>query len=137
MVRRLSAAFFSLLALTCALMSQDAKRPDNAFVIRGDVDYVEVPVIVQRSGKHVTGLKNENFALQQDGKVQQISTFEEVHSSTAVSKTDATAEPVAELPQFRIIAMDTVNTPNLDRAYFEKEFEKYLSSMNTMSAETG
>src|SRR5205823_1774865 len=112
---------------------------DKPLTIRGEVDFAEVPVIVQRSGKHVGGLKKENFTLQQDGKTQPIATFEEIHAGPAAggAKADSSDNSQLDIPQFTIIALDTVNTPTLDRAYFEKEFQKYLTAVGTLKTSTG
>ena len=50
-------------------------------------EFVQVPVIVQRSGKHVSGLSKNDFTLEQDGKSQAIATFEEVHAGAAQRRT--------------------------------------------------
>jgi VWFA-related protein len=93
--------------------------------------FVQVPVIVQKSGKHVSGLKKDAFSLRQDGKEQSIATFEEVHAggAQAPAAQDQSGNNAASLPvprQITIIAMDMVNTPNLDRSYFIQEFNRYL-----------
>ncbi len=116
-----------------------AQGPAPTGVLKTSVDLVEVPVIVQRSGKHVAGLQKDNFVVQQDGKPQPIVAFEEVHSGRGATPTGATEENGdRQVPsQVTIVALDLVNTPNLDRAYFEKEFIKYLSAAGSMSGPMG
>src|ERR1700746_1989057 len=81
--------------------------------------FSQVPVIVQRSGKHVSGLKKEDFVLRQDGKDQPIATFEEMQTGQAPKGTEAQPEfgnQAGRIPQqITIIALDMVNTPTLDR----------------------
>src|SRR5262245_34388813 len=106
-----------------SLTAQDkqAERP----VFTSGTTFVQVPVIVQRSGKHVSGLKKDSFVLRQDGKEQSIAIFEEIHAGSAqtLEAEGQVGNKVGAVPkQITIIAMDMVNTPNLDRTYFIQEF---------------
>ena len=115
-------------SLTQTVGGSDQAEQTSAPVLTTRADFVEVPVLVQKSGKHVSGLKKEDFTLRQDGKDQPIALFEEVRGEGAARSeqgTAASAEPIA--PQMTVIALDMVNTPNLDRAYFTEQFQRYLS----------
>jgi hypothetical protein len=41
-------------------------------------DLVLVPVVVTKSGKHVTGLQREAFRIEESGKIRSVSIFEEI-----------------------------------------------------------
>ena len=84
--------------------------------IKVQTELVQVPVVVHREGKHVTGLKREDFTVTADGKEQPIAVFEEVHTALP-SKANATdeftnvaaaGESVAQ--RLTIIAIDVENT---------------------------
>ena len=89
---------------------------------------MQVPVIVQRGGKHVSSLKKENFMLRQDDKEQEIASFEEIHRGTKPATETVAGQEADPVPQqITIMALDMVNTPNLDRAYFNEQIQRYLS----------
>jgi VWFA-related protein len=120
-------------AVLVSFLSKTAQCQQPASpVFTSGTDFVEVPVLVQRSGKHVAGLKKEDFILHQDGKEQPVAFFEEVHLAPAepgsAKSGQSDSVPTGQMPpQMTIIALDMVNTPNLDRAYFTEEFQRYLS----------
>src|SRR5262245_47780261 len=65
--------------LVFSLAAQDKQAAQTPLFTAG-TSFVQVPVIVQRSGKHVGGLKKDDFVLRQDGKEQPIASFEEIHT---------------------------------------------------------
>ena len=118
-----------LLLASVSLTAQEKQAGTPVFT--SGTTFVQVPVIVQKSGKHVSGLKKDAFSLRQDGKEQSIAAFEEVHAggaqvSGAQDQSGNSAAPLPVPRQITIIAMDMVNTPNLDRSYFIQEFNRYL-----------
>ena len=109
-----------------------AQNPQGAATtLKAGAELVQVPVVVQRSGKHVGGLKESNFVVEQDGKKQPIAVFEEVHaaapSATAVAAGEFGNANITRPQEITIIAIDTVNTPTMDQAYFREELLKFLS----------
>src|SRR5437868_6864863 len=133
-ITRVSNVMFLILLAIGTLAGQNSEKSEPP-VFKGGTEFVQVPVIAKLSGKHISGLKKEEFTLQQDGKVQVIGTFEEIHANGIGFK--ATAESgfgnsykfASMPPQVVILAFDTVNTPVLDQAYFREEFQKYISGM--------
>ncbi len=128
-----SAAVMAAFA-TLGLYAQEPAPPRTPQTFTAGTEYVEVPVVVQRSNKHVSGLNKGDFVLQQDGKDVSITNFEEIHTLSAAparnggssfSNSFATQTP----PQVVVLAIDTVNTPTLDQAYFQKELKQYLSEL--------
>jgi VWFA-related protein len=98
-------------------------------LFKAGTEFVQVPVIVQRGGKHVPGLAKENFVLKQDGKEQPIASFEEIHRGEKPPEVvvPGQAVPMQAPQQITVIALDMINTPNLDRAYFNDQIQRYLS----------
>jgi VWFA-related protein len=113
----------------------------NAPVFRSGTNFVQVPVIVQKSGKHLSGLKKEDFLLREDNKDQPIASFEEIHAAKSGQNVNVQAQfgnRAGESPsQITMIALDMVNTPSLDRTYFTQEFEKYLAKAGTLASPIG
>jgi VWFA-related protein len=127
-------------ALLNSLLVSAQSNQSTRQAFTSETNFVQVPVIVQRSGRHVTGLKKEAFVLKQDGKEQPIATFEEIHAggervpdAQAQFGNEATQVP----PQITIIALDMVNTPNLDRTYFMQQFERYLAKASSYNGPIG
>ena len=120
-----------------SVLAQDKQQPP---VFTSGTSFVQVPVIVQRSGKHVSGLKKDDFSLRQDGKEEPIATFEEIHAGGAqTAETQGQiGNRLAPVPaQITVIALDMVNTPNLDRTYFMQEFERYLTKSEKFDGPIG
>lgn len=134
-MNRLALLFIAAVALVPSSGALQTKAADTPVFASG-TDFIQVPVIVQKSGKHIGGLKKEDFVLRQDGKDQPIASFEEIHAggTTGVQTQSEFGNQTGNVPQqITIIALDMVNTPNLDRAYFTQEFERYLSKAGKFS----
>ncbi|MCU1305333.1 MAG: hypothetical protein JWN45_28 [Acidobacteriaceae bacterium] len=125
-----------------SLLSAAQEKPkaptSDDLTIKSGVELVQVPVIVRRSGGHVTGLKSEDFTISQDGKQQKIAAFQEVHSQNTLQSKGGPNQFTnygdnSEVQRITIIAIDTVNTPVLDQANLRLEVIKFLSE----AAETG
>src|SRR5947209_20181321 len=100
-----------LLFGSISLTAQDKQTTTTVFT--SGTSFVQVPVIVQRSGEHVSGLKKDAFSLRQDGKEQPIATFEEIHAGggqTAEVQGQSGNQAAPVPAQITIIALDMVNT---------------------------
>ncbi len=97
---------------------------------------VQVPIVVtDKSGNHVRGLTKEDFEIQENGKDQKISNFEEIVSTNG--KFPVVAAQPGEFTNLTlseqqprtvtVIALDTINTPFLDQANGRRELIKYLA----------
>jgi len=135
----------SLFAVLVLAGYADEKKPEPTNLgatLKTGTEFVQVPVIVQRSGQHVSGLGKADFTLQQDGKDQPIATFEEAHAVAPAAPT-----PGAEFanayaggqtpPRLVVIAIDAENTPPLDLAYFKQEFANYLNDTKSAGVPIG
>lgn len=124
MKRSLWLALFvsSLILVAPCQQLNDKETP----VFTTGTQFVQVPVIVQRGGKHLSGLTKENFTVLQDGKEQAIASFETVHVKGRSDTFNEFRNADQGTQQIIIIALDTLNTPVLDQAYFRGELIKFL-----------
>ena len=98
--------------------------------------YVLVPVVVNdKDGKPVTGLKKEDFQVQENGKDQKVASLEEFKPTAAALPRPATPNheitnqtAVDATPRrLVIIALDMVDTPFEDQARSRRALITYLS----------
>jgi VWFA-related protein len=123
-----------LCSFAAASLAGPPRAQGQSHEIRVQTDLVQVPVIVHRAGKHVTGLKKEDFTVTADGKDQAIDVFEEVHTelpakaSVAGEFTNIAASGGGVAQRLTIIAIDLENTAPLDQAYLKQEVVKFLDT---------
>jgi VWFA-related protein len=105
------------------------------FVSRTNLVLVPV-MVIDKSGKHVSGLGKDAFRLEEDGKAQALAEFEEVKTEKASGNAQTPAAipgysnfPLKDDRQLRmtIIVLDMINTPYLKQSEAKKELIKYLS----------
>ena len=115
-----------------------AQEPSS---FRVNTRLVEVDVVVRSKDAAVTGLTKDNFKILDNGQPQNISTFSVRSSAKAGAKKPVIApllpgtisnrvssrgeEPVAAT----VILLDRLNTDVADQAYFAKEMQRYLKTM--------
>src|ERR1700685_1342664 len=96
---------------------------------------VLVPTLVtDKSGNHISGLKQEDFTVLENGAQQKIATFEEItsdphrlsHPRNPTEFNNALAGG-ASARRVTLIVLDLINTPFLDQANARKELLKYLT----------
>jgi len=103
---------------------------------RSETILVQVPIVItDKSGNHVHGLTKDDVHVFENGKEQNVSTFEEIVSTN--TKFPAVAAKPGEFSNLTlseqqprtvtVIALDTVNTPFLDQTYGRRELVKYLA----------
>lgn len=139
MVRAYTLSMTAALCWIAAALTVGApQEPKNSQLpkFQSQTELVLVPVIAHRGGKHVEGLKSDDFTLLMGGKPQAIDLFEEVHPSPPV-KTVQTGEfsnmagdSGGAARQFTIVAIDFENTAPLDQTYLKEEIVKFLSSVS-------
>jgi VWFA-related protein len=99
-------------------------------------ELVTVPVIVtDKSGKHLTGLKQADFILEENGHPRPINSFEEVSPSSA--SFHLPKQPASQYANFvpsdagvrrvTIIVLDLLNTPFIHQADARKQLIHYLA----------
>jgi VWFA-related protein len=98
--------------------------------------YVLVPVVVTgNDGKPVTGLKKEDFHVQENGRERSVASLEDIRTSTApISPPSVAGNEVRNLTssdatprRLVIITLDMVNTPFEDQTRARRALINYLS----------
>src|SRR5213075_2463530 len=79
-----AAVSLSCFVLTASSFQSPSQSAEQTASITSKTELVQVPVVVRRGGKHVSGLTLLDFKLQQDGKDEPIALFQEVHSAPPV-----------------------------------------------------
>jgi VWFA-related protein len=130
---RLSAAF---LAIASPLLAQLATTPPQSPVkLSARSDLVLVPVIVtDKSGKPVSGLAEDAFRIEENGKLRTLSLFEETHTEKLVAGPKESAANTYSnfLPhdehslRITILVLDMLNTPWLRQTEAKKQLTDYL-----------
>ena len=111
-----------------------AEKPATTFKARTEL--VSVPVIVtDKSGKHLTGLKQTDFVVEENGHRREIANFEEVMTSAAPIKRET--QPKFQFSNFvdtggqprriTIIVLDLFNTPFAHQADARRQIVKFLA----------
>ena len=132
-----SAPFAGAYSTTPSSIRPGARADDEKKVeFRSQTVLVQVPTVVtDKAGNHVHELKKEDFKVEENGKEQKITVFEEVTATkaglTQVANPPGTFSNLAqngEPPRsVAVIALDTVNTPFLDQTYGRKQLVQYLA----------
>jgi VWFA-related protein len=117
--------------------SQQTSEPSAPLtVIKARSDLVLVPVVVKdKKGKYVAGLAKDAFQLEEKGKPQTISLFEEVQapseSSTPITIADRGYSNLpfdsANQQRLTVLVLDLLNTSLLQREDGRGDFVKFLS----------
>lgn len=147
-MRRIGLAL--VIVLSANLYAQQTPAPQKAaestapasantpatLIFKSHSDLVLVPVVVRgHKGKYIAGLSRDRFRLEENGKEQAITLFEEVHPLTA----DYTSPPASDrgysnLPfdgtrpvGLTIIALDLLNSSPIQREDGKEQIVKFLS----------
>jgi VWFA-related protein len=129
-----SALSLNLAAGPTLLIAQEAPADVPTLTIRANTRLVVVDVVVtDKKGQPVTGLKAEDFTLEENGKKQKVSVF--VPPGTA-NRTAATPPPpgvLSNLPENlsplgipTVLLLDAVNSPFKDQSYARSQMLKYV-----------
>ena len=106
---------------------------------------VLVPTLVtDKSGNHISGLKQEDFTVLENGAQQKIATFEEITSDPHrlsrprnPNEFNNALAGGASARRVTLIVLDLINTPFLDQANARKELLKYLTQSVNEREPTG
>src|SRR5579862_9572276 len=148
----LSVAIFVIAAIPVSLSGQQASQSAPPPVppaqsapppVRVSTRLVQVSVIVEEHGQPVTGLKQEDFQLFDQGQPQKIAFFSE-HNSSVTATAAATPAPaplppdvfsnrIAEKPgvptSVTVILLDLLNTYSADMAYARNQIVKFIEAL--------
>jgi VWFA-related protein len=126
------ALLIAMLISACMVAQQEPATAVPKFASRSEL--VLVPTVVRdKSGKHIAGLKKDDFTVLQNGKEQRVALFEEVHTSAKYSRPAAEQGfsnfvPADESRRLTIIALDLINTPFLAQVKAREALIKFLSN---------
>lgn len=105
---------------------------------RRSTDLVLVPAIVHdHSGRHVNGLSKDDFVVEENGKPQKLSIFEEVTTGadTRIKRaslapgifTNTLQQSSTVTPRINIVVLDSINTAFGDQAYARRHLIDFLA----------
>lgn len=124
-------------ALAAFLYSQGSKQ-NATTIIKTNVRRVLVDVVVTDSkGDPVTGLKKEDFEVQEDGKPESIATFDE-HRGAPLKQIQLPPMPPNVYTNFpvtqsadsiNVLLLDSLNTPVPDQVYVHSQMIKHLKEI--------
>ena len=133
---------FRLLLIVCLALPLLAQNSQNSGktvpTIKTQVRRVLVDVVVtDAKGDAITGLKQKDFEVLEDGKQQAIATFEEHHGADPLP-VKLPAMPANVYTNFstiqppdavNVLLLDALNTPSRDQVYVRQEMIKYLKKV--------
>jgi VWFA-related protein len=142
--RKISCYVTIIAALACSLSvfakpnpkDKDKDKENNSEVkFTARTELVLIPTLVtDKSGNHITGLKQEDFTVLENGAEQKIATFEEIasdpHRWSRPRKPNEFSNVLAGGPSNRritLMVLDLINTPFMAQAYARKDLLKYLT----------
>lgn len=135
-IAAVSALFFLVAANPPRAQDQGGRQANNSsYKLSVGANMVLVPVVVtDKHGQHVSGLKAEDFEVQEEGKTQKIAAFDEVIAETAAVPLVAllpnsfSNRVIAKNPKkLEILLLDLLNTPLSGRAEARRGLIEFLS----------
>ncbi len=114
-----------------------ASTSSSGITFSATTELVTVPVVVTgKKGQHITGLKQTDFTIEEDGHPRQISAFEEVAATTSAPQPGP--KPDFPLSNFAsssrehqlvtILVVDMLNTPFMYQQSAREQLVKFLES---------
>ncbi|MGD0506573.1 MAG: VWA domain-containing protein [Terriglobales bacterium] len=142
--RKLSCYVPIIAALACSLSvfakpnpkDKDKDKENNSEIkFTARTELVLIPALVtDKSGNHITGLKQEDFTVLENGAEQKVATFEEItsdpHRWLRPRNPNEFSNALAGGPSNRritLMVLDLINTPFMAQAYARKDLLKYLT----------
>jgi VWFA-related protein len=130
-----SVLVLNLAAGPTTLSAQEAPADIPAVTIRTNTRLVLVDVVVtDKKGQPVTGLKAENFTVDENGKKQKISVFAAPGAQNALKPAPAPAGILSNHPEHvgpsagvpTVLLLDACNSPFKDQSYARSQMLKYV-----------
>jgi VWFA-related protein len=125
-------------ALVCSLFvfasSKDKENTSEVkFIARTELALIPT-LVTDKSGKHVTGLKQEDFTVLENGAEQKVATFQEITSDPHLLSRPSNPEEFSNSAhggratgRITLIVLDLINTHFGDQARTRAELLKYLT----------
>lgn len=129
-----SVLVFNLAAPPMTMRAQQPPAEVPTVTIRANTRLVTVDVVVtDKKGEPVTGLKPENFTLEENGKKQKISIFVPPGVQNQVARTQLPPGVISNHPENvapagvpTILLLDATNSPFKDQTYARSQMLKYV-----------
>ena len=127
---------FPMILLGLPLCVCFSQQPEQSPTFKARTELVQIPVLVRdKSGEHVSALKQEEFVVLENGAEQKVAFFEEVQSSTErvefpKSEPDTFTNVLqgkSESKRVTILVLDLLNTQIMDQNYARDQLTKYLA----------
>jgi VWFA-related protein len=128
-----------LTTAACYAVGQTAvPDADVRLVFKANARIVVLDVVVTgHDGKPIQGLKKEDFAIAEDGKPQQITSFEEhrVGTTMPAALPDLPPNIFTNIPRVKpvdsvtVLLFDSLNTPLADQSFVRAEMLKFLRTV--------
>ena len=124
------------LVLPLSAQAPTQATPQATPTFHAETELVTVPVVVSdHSGKHLTGLKQSDFTLEENGHRREIANFEEISPTTDPFKNPARPEMLysnvvqhdEHVRRTTIIVLDLLNTPFVHQAQARKQLITFLA----------
>ena len=123
-----------LVLMSMAPRSRAQQPPSSPGTFRAVSEMVLVPVIVTKDGKHLGGLKKDDFTLLADGKPQSIAGFQEVVARERKTNFQAppngfftnSVAPDETPPRVIVLLVDLINTSSQKQAHAREGIIRYL-----------
>ncbi|MFY9744717.1 MAG: VWA domain-containing protein [Acidobacteriaceae bacterium] len=118
--------------------AQQQKSDEGPAIFRTNANLVLLDVVVTDKGNAVHGLKASDFRIAEDGRQQNISTFEEHRATDAVESASVETLPphtYSNAPRYAItsaanvLLLDALNTPLSDQVYVRQRMLQYLRTI--------
>jgi len=131
--------YVTMIAVSVCSISVSAKPKDkeNNSEVRftARTELVLIPAVVtDKSGNHITGLKQEDFTVLENGVAQKVATFEEItsdaHRWSRPTSPNEFSNSITGGPSNRritLLVLDLINTRFMDQAYARRDLLKYLT----------
>src|SRR5450432_283869 len=118
--------------------------PSSGITFSSRTELVTVPVVVTgKKGKHLTGLKQSDFEIEENGQRREIATFQEITTLDSPMKTSPSTFPLSNFASngqdqrlVTIIVVDLLNTPFMYQASAREQLLKFLNSHLNQSGPT-
>lgn len=115
--------------------SNPQTTPGQLPTFRAQTELVQVPVVVSKGGKHVTGLTKSDFTVAEDGEPRSIAFFEEIKAAPRPLKPRPTPAgtytneiaPGQQPAEVILIVLDAINTPALEQGNARQKVIDFLS----------
>jgi VWFA-related protein len=130
----------SVVVVSSAQSDKPLENPETTLKVNSRAVLVDV-IVTDKSGKPVRGLKQDDFAVLEDGKPQSLAYFEE-HTADDLARRSQKLEfpslppnvfsnfsPLPTPPAVNVLLLDALNTPMDDQMWLRRSAQHYLKTL--------